>query len=54
VDAFTDEPESVCVSEKVDGSTVIQRLSQQDLAIWLKDYSLGKLWTSGQIGGNRW
>ncbi len=54
VDAFSDDPESVCISEKVEGSTVIQRLSQQDLAVWLKDYSLGNLWTSGQIGGNRW
>jgi predicted ATPase len=54
VDAFSDEPESVCVSEKIEGSTVIRRLSRQDLAVWLKDYSLGNLWTSGQIGGNRW
>lgn len=54
VDAFSEDPESICVSEKVDGSTVIKRLSQQDLAVWLKDYSLGRLWTSGQIGGNRW
>ena len=54
VDAFSDDPESVCVSEKVDDSTVIRRLSRQDLSVWLKDYSLGKLWTSGQIGGNRW
>jgi predicted ATPase len=54
VDAFSDDPESVCVSEKIDGSTVIRRLSQPDLAVWLKDYSLGNLWTSGEIGGNRW
>jgi|SRR5271170_3639278 len=54
VDAFSDEPESVCVCEKVEGSSVIRRLRRQDLAIWLKDYSLGNLWTSGQIGGNRW
>jgi predicted ATPase len=54
VDAFTDDPESVCVCEKIEGSTVIRRLSQPDLAVWLKDYSLGTLWTSGEIGGNRW
>lgn len=54
VDAFSDDPESICVCEKVDGSTVIKRLSKPDLNVWLKDYSLGNLWTSGEIGGNRW
>ena len=54
VDAFTDDPESICVCEKIEGSTVIRRLSQPDLEVWLKDYSLGNLWTSGEIGGNRW
>jgi predicted ATPase len=54
VDAFSDEPESVCVCEKVDGSTVIKRLDKERLNVWLKDYSLGHLWASGEIGGNRW
>jgi predicted ATPase len=54
VDAFSDDPESVCVCEKVDGSTVIRRLDRERLNVWLKDYSLGHLWASGEIGGNRW
>jgi predicted ATPase len=54
VDAFSDDPESICVCEKVDGSTVIRRLSEPELNVWLKDYSLGNLWISGQIGGDRW
>lgn len=54
VDAFSDEPESVCVCEKVEGSTRIRRLDRDQLATWLEDYSLGPLWASGQIGGNRW
>jgi predicted ATPase len=54
VDAFTDDPESICVCEKIDGSTVVRRLNRIDLEVWLKDYSLGNLWTSGEIGGNRW
>ncbi|MGB0064603.1 MAG: AAA family ATPase [Terracidiphilus sp.] len=54
LDAFTDTPEVVCVCEKVEGSTVIRRLDKEQLKIWLKDYSLGHLWMSGEIGGNRW
>ncbi len=54
LDAFTDTPEVVCVCEKVEGSTVIRRLDKERLKVWLKDYSLGHLWMSGEIGGNRW
>ena len=54
VDTLTDRPESVVVCEKHDGQTEMQRLDKGDLAKWLKDYRLGDLWTSGELGGNRW
>lgn len=56
IDAFSEpeDAESVCVTEKVDGSTLIRRLKAEELSVWLKDYSLGSLWTSGQVGGGRW
>jgi predicted ATPase len=54
VDAFSDDPESVCVCEKVDGATQIRRLNADGLRSWLEDYSLGTLWAKGEIGGNRW
>jgi predicted ATPase len=54
VDAFSDEPESICVCEKRDGATQIKRLHKDQLKVWLDDYSLGRLWASGEIGGNRW
>jgi len=54
LDSFTDMPEAVCVCEKIEGSTVIRRLDRNDLKTWLDEYALGKLWTSGEIGGNRW
>jgi predicted ATPase len=54
LDAFTDTPEAVCICERVEGSTVIERLDSERLKVWLDKYSLGRLWTSGEIGGNRW
>ena len=54
VDAFTSVPEVVLVCEKNNGSTSLQRLEAEQLKPWLEKYRLGKLWTSGEIGGNRW
>jgi predicted ATPase len=54
VECFSDDPESVCVCEKIDGATRIRRLNREKLSSWLEDYSLGQLWAKGEIGGNRW
>ena len=54
VDTLTDTPESVVVCEEHDGKTEMHRLDKADLAEWLKRYSLGDLWTRGDLGGNRW
>ncbi|MCY4614594.1 MAG: AAA family ATPase [Nitrospira sp.] len=54
VDALTDTPESVVVCEKQTGRTTLKRLDKDALAHWLERYRLGDLWTSGELGGNRW
>ncbi len=54
VDALSDQPESVVVCEKENGSTVMRRLDPERMKIWLEKYSLGRLWTDGELGGNRW
>jgi len=54
VDAMTERPEAIVVCEKIDGQTHMKRLSKGELAPWLENYRLGHLWTSGEIGGNRW
>ena len=54
VDALTDVPESVVVCEKHNGQTEMRRLDRNELATWLEKYRLGELWTSGELGGNRW
>ena len=54
VDALTDAPEAVIVCEKSDGATQLRRLDKEELEPWLEKYRLGELWTSGEIGGNRW
>lgn len=53
VDALTDTPDAVVVVEKPAGATTLRRLDREELAEWLKRYSLGQLWTKGEIGGNR-
>ena len=54
VDALTEQPECVVVCEKEDGQTKLKRLNRSDLKHWLEKYRLGELWSSGEIGGNRW
>jgi predicted ATPase len=54
IEAFTDMPESVIVCEKENGASTLRRLSADELSSWLKEYSLGELWTKGQLGGTRW
>ena len=45
------KPEEVIVIEKEKGETTMKRLEEKELSKWLKDYTLGELWTSGHIGG---
>ena len=54
IDALSDSPESIVVFEKHNGATQMTRLNSDDLSVWLEDYRLGQLWTSGQLGGTRW
>ncbi len=54
VDALTDIPEAIIVCERPTTSTQMSRLNKDKLEPWLEKYRLGDLWTSGQLGGNRW
>jgi predicted ATPase len=54
VEELSEMPESVIVCEKEGGSSSLRRLSAERLSSWLKEYSLGQLWTKGQLGGTRW
>lgn len=54
VDELSGTAESVIVCEKRDGSSVLKRLDSNQLSEWLERYSLGQLWRTGEIGGNRW
>jgi predicted ATPase len=54
IDEMSAKPESVIVCEKHSGSSVLKRLNQSELSEWLERYSLGQLWRTGEIGGNRW
>jgi predicted ATPase len=54
VEELSETPESVIVCEKHNGSSSLRRLSAEQLSSWLENYSLGELWTKGQLGGTRW
>ena len=54
VDALTDLPSSVVVCEKENGESRFERLDGSRLNAWLDRYSIGELWSSGELGGNRW
>ncbi|MBL8956548.1 MAG: AAA family ATPase, partial [Myxococcaceae bacterium] len=54
IDALQDTPEAILVCERHGGSTTIERLKQPALSEWMKKYSLGQLWTRGDLGGTRW
>lgn len=54
VDCFTEEPETVIVSEKTTDGSQLRRLSKDELSPWLEKYRLGTLWLQGEIGGTRW
>ena len=54
VDELSGAPNTVIVCEKHDGSSFFKRLDGEQLAEWLKRYTLGQLWRTGEIGGNRW
>jgi predicted ATPase len=54
VDALSDTPEAVIVCERSEVGTTLRRLDRDKLSIWLDKYSLGELWTKGELGGTRW
>ena len=54
IDALDDCPSSVVVCDKHDGESVFERLDPTWLKEWLEQYSLGKLWSAGDLGGNPW
>lgn len=54
VAALSEIPEAVVVCERDDKGTRLRRLEPAQLTEWLDRYSLGQLWSMGEIGGNRW
>jgi predicted ATPase len=51
VSALSEVPEAVVVCERDDEGTHLRRLDKASLDEWLKKYSLGELWITGELGG---
>ena len=50
--ALGNRVEAILVCENDGHGTRIERLDPGRLAFWLKDYTLGDIWRTGEIGGN--
>ncbi|MEO7994053.1 MAG: AAA family ATPase [bacterium] len=44
-------PEQVVVVEREEEASIFRRLTRDELAVWLEDYSLGEIWRKGVLGG---
>ena len=49
LDAFGDDPPTTTVVERVNGETVLRVIEGEQLAYWLKQYSLGELYRSKEL-----
>lgn len=45
------KPEDVIVADREGGETLLRRLDDDELAVWLEDYSLGEIWNKNILGG---
>jgi predicted ATPase len=54
VDALNRRAEDIVVCQRGENGTQMRRLEKREMDKWLEKYSLSELWSSGQIGGNRW
>jgi len=45
------EPEQIVVVERHEGESTFRRLTKDDLASWLTDYTMGELWQKNIYGG---
>ena len=54
VDALTNHPTSVVACDKHQGQTWFKRVRSNVIEEWMDEHSLGEVWSSGGIGGNRW
>ena len=54
VSGLSETPESVVVCSKAREGTRLERIDAEKLHADLEDATLGELWRSGEIGGNRW
>jgi predicted ATPase len=49
LDAFTGAPPTTTVAERVDGETRLKNVDGEELQRWLREYSLGSLFSSGDL-----
>jgi predicted ATPase len=54
ISALTENAESVLICARDANGSRLTRLEPERLKEWLDRYSLGELWTMGELGGNRW
>lgn len=54
VDAMTDYCDSVLICEKKESTSMVSRLTREEVDRWREHGTLGSLWMAGHFGGTRW
>jgi predicted ATPase len=52
--ALQDDFDALFAFDAGSSGSIVRRFSREEYRDWREEHTLGELWTSGELGGNRW